>query len=255
MRVFRLSLLSLLLGLAASAHAATTTYQIQPNEADSEDTWIYQGLGTQNLDTTSLPPSGFFSTLGRILGTSNTGASLHNVASLIRFELPAGLLPQQVQSAHLKLYVLDGTTLGFAFANPSASTPVVTQARAMTEAWVENEATWDNDYPDPLPAVVGSTTLTGINQSVSIDLTDQVIDWLNGSSNLGLLLTQEAEVRTQGGLAVAGMYASSATLLGSQFRPMLEIVAVPEPTTWALGLLGAGALALVVRRRTTVMQG
>lgn len=217
-----LLVLACLVGWSASAAAATVT--LQPNESTSEDVFAYEFLGNDNLDNYNLGPIAF----GKLLATSNTNGSGHDIHSLLRFDLSStGLVyPGQVQSAALKLRVIDSKTVGFPVTNPTAALPVNVDVFKVTEAWSETKVTW-NTLPDADAGSIASAKVTGINQTATFALTDAVKGWVSQPiTNDGVLLTQrESKINPDNSQYVGVVFASSA--FGSNL-PLLEITLTPN---------------------------
>jgi len=207
MKAAPLAPLLLVAALAQPAQAATTL-TLQPDEAASQDVFVYEfaipgtfGIATAarvtNLDSQTLnnlnplPVVPF----GNFLGSSNTvpliglqGESrAHDTRSLLRFD-PGGLgiAAGQVVSASLRLFALPGLP---PFDNPTPAQPITTDLHRVTENWSETGVTWETQ-----PAVSGalsSVTQDGVNQWVSFDVTALVRDWLaDPASNFGVELRQ-----------------------------------------------------------------
>lgn len=202
---------------------------IQPDEPASQDVFNYQFLPTFNFETSG---SGFQAALATC--KTSTG---HDTHSLIAFDLSSVSIPSEdVTSATLNLYVADaGPTFGGAFANPSPGAPVDVDVLTVSGPWDESTVTW-NSEPAPIGGVLDTATIAGIDQWITLDVTDPVRDWLAGTeANNGFILRQPAEVNGPGGL-VAAVYDSSS----GPNKPYLAIV--PEPGTFALMLVAGAAL-------------
>jgi hypothetical protein len=228
--------------------AATIT--LQPDETTSEDVFTYEFLSGDNLN--NYPIAGF--NFGKLLATANTNGAGHDTKSLLRFDLSStGLVyPGQVQSAALKLRVLDSKSVGFPVANASAANPVNVDVYPVTETWSETKVTW-NTLPDTEAASVSSAKVTGPNQTVTFSLTDTVKDWVNSpTTNDGILLAQR-ESKFSGSQFIGIVFASSAN---SPNFPLLEITLTPNKpgdanfdgyadgadyTIWADNFLESGA--------------
>ncbi|WP_300454565.1 DNRLRE domain-containing protein [Accumulibacter sp.] len=192
---------------------------------------------------------------GNFLGSSNTEPLIgalgetraHDTRSLLRFDLGTlALTAGQVGKATLKLFALPGLP---PFDNPTTSNPVTTQLHRVTEAWNETTVTWETQ-----PAVAGpftSAVQDGVNRWVSFDVTELVKDWLSDpTTNFGIELLQPDVVSSPSGRPIASLYASSASADTTR-RPLLEISAVPEPSTTALLAGSLGLLGCFSRRRPT----
>jgi hypothetical protein len=206
---------------------------LQPGEATSKDTFVYQFLPTFNFDA-----GGF----GTLLSAGKTGVG-HDTESLLQFDLSTvGLTAAQVTSATFNIFVGSTSAAGFGL-SPDAGHPIQIDLLPITGSWTESGANWGNA---PITgAQVSSVTISGINQYVSFDVTSLVKQWLNGSlANNGLLLRQDAVVGTNPNFYVA-VFDSSA----GNNPPSLSVV--PEPTSIVLALGALPAVAWAVRRRTT----
>ena len=114
--------------------------------------------------------------------------------------------------------------------------------------------TW-NTRPGTGPIVAG-TLMTGGTETLSFDLTGQVVAWLGDpAANFGIELSQRDAVQTDmpsmftpNDLFAVGLFASSANT-DAAIRPALRIAAVPLPASALLLLGGAGALAGLGRMR------
>ncbi|TLD45831.1 MAG: hypothetical protein FAZ92_01907 [Accumulibacter sp.] len=257
--------LLLLAALAQPAQAATTL-TLQPDEAASQDVFVYEfaipgafgiataarvtNLDSQTLNSLSPLPAVPF---GNFLGSSNTvpliGAQgesrAHDTRSLLRFDPGAlGIAAGQVVSASLRLFALPGLP---PFDNPTPAQAITTALHRVTDSWSETGVTWETQ-----PAVSGpvtSVTQDGVNQWVSFDVTALVRDWLaDPAGNFGVELRQPDIVIAASGKPLASLYASSAWA-DAGLRPMLEISAIPEPPTAALLAGGLGLFGWVRRRR------
>ncbi len=206
---------------------------IQPNEADSQDTFTYEFLPTMNFET--LGP-GFQAVLGA--GKTSTG---HDTHALVKYDLATvALNAAEVTQATLGLYVRDGGSVGFPFANPSAATPVEAVVSPLNAPWSEMLVTWGTEPGAGSP--VASTVVDGIERWVLFDVTALVKHWLDGTvPNEGFLISQAAEV-VVGGQRVSMVFDSAS----GPNRPYLEIV--PEPASMCLWALGVTALARRRRR-------
>lgn len=228
--------------LVPSAQAVT----LQPNEAASKDTFVYEFLPTFNLST---PPFGQFLPAGK----TEAPADGHDVEALVEFDLSSvTLTAAQVTSATLELYSIDNeddlTGTGFG-ANPTASNPVLVNLSAIGPGapplWQEATATWNSHNLLPSAGQYAATSVNGINQWFAFDVTTLVQQWLNGSlQNNGMLLVADAAVFRPDvqNFAVAAFSSAS-----GQFAPKLTVV--PEPSLVVLALSAVAALAWIGRRR------
>lgn len=242
----RLRRLALALALVASGttHAATQI-RLQPNEASSQDVFVYEfgipgvfGIPTAarvtNLDSTTLNALAPLPVVpfGNFLGAANTDpltgmmgeSRAHDTKSLIRFDLSfLNLAPTQVQDAWINVYALPGLP---PFSDPTAMAPITTELRAATQAWNESTVTWEN-RPAVGP-VHSSATQSGVNQWVRFDVTGLVRDWLmTPARNYGVELSQPDIVMLDG-KPIASLYASSA-FPDAELHPYLPFQPCPSP--------------------------
>jgi hypothetical protein len=222
-RVF-CTMIALAASLAAPTAAPAVT--IQPSEATSKDTFGYQFLAAMNFNSggfgTSLPA-----------GRTTTG---HDTKSVLEFDLSTvGLTGSQVASATLELFVIDTTQTGFG-ASPSAGSPITVNLSPLAAAWDESTVSWAT-----IPAqgsVETSLVISGINQTVSFDITALVKDWLDGAlANNGLILEGDQPV----GSSPNWVYAVFSSSAGS-VAPALVITPVPEPASLSLALAATAVL-------------
>ncbi len=257
--------LALALSCAFSGAAySATTISLQPDERSSKDVFIYEfdvpgvfriptstrttNLDSETLDRLSPPPTRPF---GDFLASANTDPLIgprgeqraHDARSLIQFDLSfLNLTAAQVAGASLNVYALPGLP---AFANPTATVPVVTELRQVIQPWSETLVTWANR---PLvSAALTQASQTGVDQWVAFDVTGLVRDWLSDRTvNYGVELSQP-HVTLLGGRPIGSLYASSA-FDDPTLRPFLSISAVPEPQTYALMFAGLGLVGWAARR-------
>ncbi|GHV26580.1 hypothetical protein FACS18948_2540 [Clostridia bacterium] len=126
-----------------------------------------------------------------------------HMASLLRYELPAGITSDMIISAHLNLYPLDGS-LNTLYALP------------VSHSWTTNVGGWNAVLPLPDLAQTGAPSKLNDEGWASINVMGPVQAWLNGDiANNGLIVYS-----TQTG--VSGEYASP---FGDDMSvyPMLEI--------------------------------
>lgn len=211
---------------------------LQPTEAESRDILTYQFLPGLNFETAG---PGFQSVLAAARTTTG-----HDVHALLAFDLDGlGLTGADVTQATIGLYVRDGASVGFPFANPTPAAPVTVNLTALGGSWDEATVGWGTE-PAPIGGVVDSVEVDGIGVWVTFDVTSLVQAWLDGTiENHGVVLTQLAEV-IAGGQKAAAVFDSSS---GAN-RPYLEIL--PEPGSALLLLTG---LSLCLAHRRTVGAG
>jgi hypothetical protein len=144
------------------AAAAGVTVQINANR----DTFIASNQPNTNFGGLSNLDTGWYASFGA-------------VRPLIRFSV--GSIPQnaRVYSAQLFLY-LD-------FALPNNDSNMTLNYAPITQSWSEGDATWNN-----AAGIGGSQSRlgsVGVNPGwASFDLTGQVQQWVNGSSNNGIII-------------------------------------------------------------------
>ena len=219
------------LSAAAPARAALVT-DPAVTIAPSQDAFVYE-----DLPTTVMQQS-FGGAYNGILAVANTDLSGHDLFAYVGFNL-TGVTLNTDDRVTLHLYVDDGTTIGFPFQNPSAAAPALVTASAATSAW--NESVTYATIPTVASTPAASVSVNGVNQWISLDITDLAKDWISGAqTNYGLVLQMPNP--DAGGL-VAVVTDSSA----GPNPAYLQIGAVPEPAS--LGLLGAGMLLLIRRKK------
>jgi PEP-CTERM motif len=214
---------------------------LQPNEADSKDTFVYQNLPAFNFD------GGMF---GSFLPVGKTAAPVpgHDTESLLEFDLSSVTLSAaQVTSATLELHAVDTTATGFG-GNPDASHVVAVNLFGiaptdMHTPWMESTVNWSEVAALTLAGQYASTDITGIDQAFTFDVSTLVKQWLDGTlDNNGMLLIAESAVPVDETFVVA-TFSSAA----GGFAPKLTIV--PEPSSVVLALSALAAVAWLSRRR------
>lgn len=218
--------------------ASAATYSLQPDEAASKDTFVYQFsiLANSNLES---PP------YNAILGTSKTSTG-HDLVSLVQFDLSSiaglGVAASDVTTAKLKLR---STGNGLGGGLPSASFPVTVDLAAVTSTWDESTVTW-NSRPSA-GGMLTSASVVDATSLVEFDVTSLVQNWLDGTwTNFGMQLSQALEVVNGSGQRVGATFVGASG--NALDRPILEITTVPEPTGLFL-LATAGLMALRFRKR------
>lgn len=260
----RLGMMTSALAMTIASVAGAAVIELRPDEATSKDVFLYEfGVSgvfgipsprTTNLDTETLnlvdPNPRDPVPFGNFLASSDTDPFTqdgvlreHDARSLIQFDL-SGVMPgSPIRSATFTLTALPA--LG-AFESPSIDNPIITDLRAVTEAWEETTATWDN--PPAVSDTIADTFVQNFpTGEVKFDITALVKGWLaDPSTNFGVEISQRmtAPIMQADGERprfAAGLYASSA-FDDVSARPVLSIEPVPLPAT---GLLLVGGLALL----------
>jgi parallel beta-helix repeat protein len=129
----------------------------------SHDAYVDEGLPLNNF--------GFFEAL-----LARSAAPGQDARALVRFVIPDGLPDCELESATLRLYSAgdSGRTL---------------EALTVTEAWQENQVTWQNQ-----PATSGAAATTSSGEGYRAwNVTAQVAAMLGGSPNFGWLIRDAAE--------------------------------------------------------------
>jgi hypothetical protein len=223
-------------GLASGPSAQAVEIVLQPNEAASKDTFVYENFADANFDTTVAGPI-----FGSYLGAAQT-TTPHTTESYLQFDFSGvTLTAAEVTSATLELHAVNGAAAGFGV-NPAPANPVLVDLFAVVEDWSETLLTW-NTPPPAAGSLYAQTSIDGINQAFTFDVTDLVKDWLDGSlANKGLALKGNAPVPVMATFAAAAFSSSSGA-----FAPKLTIV--PEPSGVVLALSALAATVLLSRRR------
>jgi hypothetical protein len=87
--------------------------------------------------------------------------------------LPSGTSANLVSKATLKLFVSSGTSGSFTLYK-------------LTQPWSEATLTYNNAPLYDVSSAVGPISFTGTQRFVAIDVTQYVVDWLNGQPNYGI---------------------------------------------------------------------
>jgi hypothetical protein len=267
------AILPAILAMTVATGAGAASITLQPGEAGSKDVFLYEfgvdgvfGIPsprTTNLDTETLdrvdPDPNDPVPFGSFLAAADTDPFTqdgvlreHDARTLLQFDLGGVTLAKRIRAATLTLTALG--SLG-AFDSPTAGNPVVTELRAVTEAWGETTATWD-----AAPSVAATVTDSFVQDfgmgKVSFDVTDLVRGWFaDPSTNFGVELSQRGVAPIPQGPGerprfAASLYASSA-FGDPSARPVLEIAPVPVPAAGLLlvgGVAALGALGAARRR-------
>jgi hypothetical protein len=265
-----IAIAGLALAAAVTAGVAGAASVLRPDEAQSQDTFIYAfgvpgTLGVPgvpadlNFDTPNIPATAL-APFGQFLGVAESAPftlpgdptpRIHTTLSLLKFDLASlGVAPDRVGSA---IFTLTGIGNLPPFAPPSAAFPITVDVRAVTAVWDEQTVTW-NTRPGT-GALLASAQMTGGTQTLSFDLTAAVMGWLGDpSSSFGIEISQREIVETDipspfngGNVIATGLFASSANP-SEAIRPTLTVSAVPLPAP-ALLLAGGGALLAGLRLR------
>jgi len=89
--------------------------------------------------------------------------------------LPAGTPAELVSKATLKLYVSSGTTGTFTLYK-------------VIQPWAESSVTFNAAPLYDVASAVGPVSINGVQQFVAVDVTQYVLDWLNGQPNYGIAI-------------------------------------------------------------------
>lgn len=244
--------------------SSAAVINIQPNETESKDTFLYQGfVGTPFDAMFNYGNIGDMATYKGWLGASktDTAPAVHNTVTLLQFDLSSlsAYTDADVLSATVTLQLAPG--LGF-YEDPSSTWPVTIDAYGITGAWTESGVTWVTQ-PSIGGSAVDSRVVSGTSGAVSFDITTLFKSWLNNSVvNNGVELVQQAQVKdTNTGLRVgATFYSASAGDFAypdgypagtATDRPRLQVVTIPEPSTLVLMICG-GFLGLARRRKASL---
>ena len=200
------SIISTLLSISILPLISAETLTLTP----SQDTDIYQ--------FTTYPTSTTYS-LG-VNVSKNTG---HSQQSLIQFALPTTLLPANLTTATLRLYVLENSATGSGFSGTLK--PGLLSVYTQEKSWSPDTARWSSlastAYLGDITIATPSTATTPI--WVEHDVTAAVKSWLTGTANHGLLLQGTSETATA---QLSVLFASMET----GFPPQLVIqTAAPPP--------------------------
>jgi hypothetical protein len=182
---------------------------LQPDGTDGKDTYIRASTPDTNYD-------------GSYLSVFVDSGALSRQA-LIQFDLTSIPTSSVVSSAILTLTNEENRI----------STDTLAVHR-LTQAWVEAQATWNiystgnswasavGDYDATADATFVAPAL--IDQTVDVDITTLVQEWVNGTSNLGLLLKVQTISANKG-----GVFESSDNATAGR-RPKLVVTYGPPPT-------------------------
>ena len=91
--------------------------------------------------------------------------------------LPAGISSDQVLKSTFKFFISSqsGTSGSFTLYK-------------VTQSWSESTLTFNNSPLYDVSSAIGPISITGANQFVAVDVTQYVVDWLNGQSNYGIAI-------------------------------------------------------------------
>jgi hypothetical protein len=216
------------LALSSVVMSADAAVVLQPGPETAKDSFVYQFLPGFNFNGAGW---------NHLLATGATNSG-HNLEGLIAFDL-TGVTLAPDERATLNLYAVDTNATGFGV-SPTPAAPIVADLHAATSNWDPATVTWATK-PTYGP-LADSLTVSGVNQWISFDVTEEVSAWLaNPSSNFGFVVRQNAPVDNNG--RVMGVYQASGAPAN---RPYLEIAPIPEPASLA-GVVAA--FGLLLRRR------
>lgn len=230
------------LGLAAVSGAAAV--KIQPDEAASQDTFVYQLYQHASAGQIYAGiPGGNASMADPILATTKSPLG-HSMHSLIRFDL-TGVTIDPGEKVVFGLYVRPAA-FGSATPSPTYAAPV--SVYAAESAWTES-VTWATQ-PGTQGGALDTVNVAGIDQFIEFDVTVQVQAWLGGASNNGFVISQDAVVvdldrASQNLPAEVGVFFRGAGWSDPTQRPYLQVI--PEPAV--LSILSLGAMISLRRKR------
>lgn len=196
--------------------SAATIYLIQPDEASSKDTLLYEGIDS-NME-------GSFSNL---LGAAATTG--HSAISLLEFDLSSlgAVNSSNIVSATLTVKTQPAL---FPYQDPTASFPVLVDVVANLGSWDETAVKWSTRPEVEAVPVSSAFASSSAGQLVTFDITSLMVRWLSGElTNNGLQLIHNAPVNNGSGFVGATFLSASAA--NPSDRPLLEVTAVPEPHT------------------------
>lgn len=229
--------LAAVLGLAAVSLAVPV--KIQPDEAASQDTFIYSGMfGDSSADQV----------VGQAVAEANLGVTVYNgrngpeaMWSLIHFPLDQ-INPEAGERVVVGLYS-HSPFLPQHAESPSEAFPVSISLYAAKTAWTEssNFNSLANTIVGAGDTPLATNVIDGIGRFHEFDITDSLDD-LKAGAYFGFVFQQDAPVT---GTKPVGLFAAGAGDTDPTRRPYIAVV--PEPTT--LGMIGIASLLLRRRRR------
>ena len=233
-------------------HTPTPTFTPTPTPTRTA-TFTASPTATRTPTPTNTPrtisaalPMSADSWLDRANPTANNGGDgsiqLRNGGAkkgLVRVELPAEAMGQQIYSARLRLYITYRSNQGIGTLN----------AYQVNKMWDEKTVSWNVPWDEPGAtgpsdvgaAIVGSTPLNAINVWVTLEVTDVAQEWANGVENNGLLLLFESSSSTEYRTA-SREYAPRAPVLEIVFG-VAEATATASPTATDTPMATASATA------------
>lgn len=231
------------MGLAIGAGAAqAATY------AATQDTYLYEFFGNQGAPTGDS---------GGIMVWNHQ--SNHGAKALLQFDsawaTDAALSGAFTATLNLYQYCETG---GFVSACAGDGPDVTTDVLLQGSAWAEDDGAiaWSDITEASTPSVSFVQTDSS-NGWLSVDVTDLVLAWVNGTTDYGFALSQEAYgvSRDEGGSLTASAFcdseSSGTTCSAAGLSPYLEISAVSQvPVPAAAWLFGSAILGLVGVGRT-----
>ncbi len=235
---------AVVLGLAAVSGAAPG--KIQPDEAASQDTFVYELYQHSSAGQIYAGiPGGNASQADPILATTKTSSG-HSMNSLVRFDV-SGLSIDPGEKVVFGLYVRPAA---FGSASPSPTYTAPVSVYAAESAWTES-VTWATQ-PLTQGGALDTINVAGTDQFIEFDVTVQVQAWLGGASNNGFVIGQDAVVvdwdRVSQNLpAEVGVFFRGAGWSDATQRPYLQVI--PEPAV--LSILSLGAMISLRRKRGT----
>jgi hypothetical protein len=211
------------------------------------------------------------STAYPVIALGKTTGGAHDTVSLAQFDLSGvTATAAEVTSATLRVFSTTSTVVNATNLDPDGGHAIEIAVSAITGTWNRANVTWSNfGVGSPHTVVVNTFEVDALGQFFTVDVTDIVKDWLDGSlTNNGLWL-EATTVMGSGPSGTESPYYAVAFNSGflplppfgpggpNTNGPVLTINAVPEPATVALAVVALPALtwALMRSKRRKAMHG
>ncbi|MEN8253987.1 MAG: DNRLRE domain-containing protein [Verrucomicrobiota bacterium] len=206
----------LIVGLAVVAATANATIVIDAPTVQDNTTWSAAPDAVSNTD--------------HIFVRDQTGSDVH---AYIEFGLSglSGYSSSDIVSAEMKLLV--------DYNNNGGQTAKIDRIDA---DWSTSTLTWNN-APGVTDIGVTTTAFGGANGWETIDITDLVKSWLDGTANEGVRISYLPSAYTHQANIRSSEYA------GTDSDPYLQVEVIPEPATLGLLVVGASGAMLIRRMR------